>query len=110
MIESHGFEVPCDACDDVEHHLRRCGINARVSGVPALPKFHTLPRLAEPCRVAGNIKHASMLEDESVNADNVRIAAMAHSSDFLQRLVAKQQLLASIKLQLIEMAGLASDA
>ena len=88
-----------DTCNDLAHKLQRCAVNARDAACPLLPKFHTLPHLAEQARTAGNLRHAATLEDESFNADNVRIAASCHTAQFVERVHAKQQLLMRLEIE-----------
>ena len=101
-MERNGYELPPDVCDELEHHLKQCGKNARDGQVPLLPKFHLLPHLGAQCRVSGNLRHSAMLEDESMNADSVRMAARSHSRDFMERLLAQQQLLLDIEQELLD--------
>ena len=102
IMERNGYELPPDVCDELEHHLKQCGKNARDGQVPLLPKFHLLPHLGAQCRVSGNLRHSAMLEDESMNADSVRMAARSHSRDFMERLLAQQQLLLDIEQELLD--------
>ena len=97
IIRTTPFHMSNDACDAMEYELKQCVINARDALAPLLPKFHLLPHLADQCRAAGNPTFASTIEDESLNGDTVRIAATSHTRDFLQRLLSKEQLLASLE-------------
>ena len=103
LIDESGYEVPPDKCDDLEHYLKHCIVNAREAKVKLLPKFHTLIHLSPQCRAAGSLRHVSTLEDESLNADSVRIAAASHTKDVMARLLEKQRLMLQIELDILDL-------
>ena len=103
LIAEGPYGLDVEACNDLAHKLQRCGVNARDAACPLLPKFHTLPHLAEQARSAGNLRFAATLEDESFNADNVRIAASCHTAEFVQHVLAKQQLLLQLECEVLKL-------
>ncbi len=97
IMQQHGANMPVEAKDDLDHCLKQCGINARSAGVRMIPKFHMLPHLGAQTYYAGNLRFHSTIDDESNNADIVRVAATAHAREFLSRVLAKQCLLVNIE-------------